>query len=343
MIPKNKIKEIRNYLDKSENPMFFFDDDADGSCSYILFKKYCNRGRGIILKSLPILDLKLFHKVESYSPDVIFVLDIAVLEQEFIDECNVPVIWIDHHPVIKRKGVHYYNPLIWSDKEQTSTTACCYSVTKQDLWMATLGAIADWTLPEYAREFSKKYPELLPKNIRTPPEAIFETKLGFLIKILLFNLKGKTTNAMKSLELFTKINDPYEILNKTTKEGNEVYKNAEKYLNRYNKILESAESHYNPKDRLLLFVYPDRKISFTSELSNELLYKYPNNAIVVGREKGDEIKLSFRSSKFSILDKVKNASKNLHCHFGGHEHACGGAIKSYDFDIFLKNLRSELK
>ena len=343
MIPEDKLREIQSYLDRAENPLFFFDDDADGTCSYILFKKYCQKGRGIILKSLPILDLNFYDKVDSYSPDYIFVLDIAEVKQEFIDKCNVPIIWIDHHTVQNRKGIHYYNPLMWKKADGTSTTACCYQVTKKDLWIATLGAISDWAIPEYAKEFSKKYPELLPNNIKEPSKAIFETKLGFIVKLLLFNLKGKTSDAMKSIEMFTKINDPYEILNKTTKEGMHIYDSGEKYIKEYNKILEKASSLHDKNEELLLFVYPDRKISYTSELSNELLYRFPDKVIIVGREKGDEIKISFRSAKFNILEKVLEASKNLNGRFGGHEHACGGSIKSRDFDNFIKNIKSNLK
>lgn len=341
MIPENKLNEIRNYLNKAENPLFFFDDDADGSCSYILLKKYYKKGTGVIIKSSPILDLNFFNKVESYSPDLILVLDLPEINQEFIDECNVPVIWIDHHPVQKNKGVHYYNPLIWNNIETTSTTYWCHKLTNQDLWIATMGAIADWTMPDYAREFSNKYPDLLPKNIESPPQAIFETGIGQLIRILTFNLKGKTSDVMKSLNAFTKINDPYEILNKTTGGGAMIYNNAQKYLKEYNKILESALKT-RPDGKFLIFVYPDRKVSFTSELSNELIYRSPDKIVIVGREKGDEIKLSFRSTKYALPEKLNKASQNLDGHFGGHEHACGGSIKSRDFESFLNNLKSKI-
>ena len=34
----SELKEIRSYLEKSENPLVFFDDDHDGLSSYILIK-----------------------------------------------------------------------------------------------------------------------------------------------------------------------------------------------------------------------------------------------------------------------------------------------------------------
>ena len=38
-IPESELKEIKNYMEKGENPLIFFDDDHDGLASYILFKK----------------------------------------------------------------------------------------------------------------------------------------------------------------------------------------------------------------------------------------------------------------------------------------------------------------
>ncbi len=344
MIPEKQLQEIRNYLDKSENPLFFFDDDADGSCSYILLRKYCGKGKGVMLKSIPVLDLKLFHRVEALNPDLIVVLDIAVLEQEFIDKCNVPILWIDHHQLLKREKVHYYNPFLYDkDVKNTSTTACCYEITKKDLWIATLGAIADWTIPDYAKEFTKKYPELFPGNIKEPSQALFETKIGFLAKILLFNLKGTTSEALKSVNSFIKIDDPHEILNQTSKAGTDIYESGNKYMKDYNKSLDNALKCHDKDDEILIYIYPDKKVSFTSELSNELLYKYPEKIIIVAREKGDELKVSFRSTKHNIESKVQSAIKGLNGRFGGHDHACGGVIKSRDFDYFINNLREELK
>ena len=110
MIPKKKLKEMREYLQKAENPLFFYDDDPDGLCSYLLFKKFINKGKGIIVKSVPILDERFARKVKEYSPDVVFILDMPDVTQDFIDKVSVPIVWLDHHQPVKRKGVHYYNP-----------------------------------------------------------------------------------------------------------------------------------------------------------------------------------------------------------------------------------------
>jgi len=44
-----------------------------------------------------------------------------------------------------------------------------------------VGCISDWFVPEFAKEFSKKYPDLLPKDlkIKSPGTVMFGTKLDY--------------------------------------------------------------------------------------------------------------------------------------------------------------------
>ena len=109
------LKEIKNYLDDCENPLFFFDDDSDGLSSFLLLYKYTESGRGIAI-TRPTVDESYSKKVDEYKPDVIFILDKHKIEQDFVDKINVPIIWIDHHPVVEIKGVRYFNPIIYNQK-----------------------------------------------------------------------------------------------------------------------------------------------------------------------------------------------------------------------------------
>jgi len=62
MIPEAEIKEIRQLLHQSERPLFLYDDDPDGVTSYLLLKRYCRKGRGIVVKSSPIIDQRYVKK-----------------------------------------------------------------------------------------------------------------------------------------------------------------------------------------------------------------------------------------------------------------------------------------
>ncbi len=63
----------------------------------------------------------------------------------------------------------------------------------------------------------------------------------------------------------------------------------------------------------------------------------------MGREKGDEIKLSIRSKKLILPPMIEKALVNVKGYGGGHDHACGGNIAKDDFKAFIDNLKNQLK
>ena len=344
MIPESKLKEIRTYLEKSENPLFFFDDDPDGLCSYLLLKRHYGKGKGIPSKS-GYLDEKFLRKVEEYSPDLVVILDKPLVKQEFVNKINVPIIWIDHHPLSNLKGVHYYNPLQKNKEDNRPVTYWCYKITKRkkDLWLATLGCVADWHIPDFAKEFSKKYPEMFPKDIKDPAKAIYETELGQLIKIFGFILKGKISEVKASISVLTKIENPYEILNQTTPKGKYIFKKIKKADSIYKSLFEKAKSEVT-KDDFFVFFIPMRKMAMAREIATELNYNYPKKAIIVAREKEESISVSVRSAKHNVQKIMEYSLKELEKSYGGgHIHACGGNIAEEDCEEFLKKFKEGLK
>jgi len=342
MLTNTQIKEINSYLEKSENPLFFFDDDPDGLCSYLLLSKHYKKGKGVVVKGKPLLDIEYLRKIDEYNPDLILVLDKPLVSQEFIDSVSIPMLWIDHHEPVKRKGIHYYNPKLIYPNSCTPTTALVYQITKSDLWIATVGSIADWYIPKFVKEFQKKYPRLL-KNIDDPSYVIFETKLGELIRVFSYLLKGKTSEVNKHIALLKKIESPEEILYKKTPLGEFLYKRTEKIKKEYNKLLDKAIQHSKKEGRILLFIYPSSKFSFTSELSNELLHKYPEKIIIIGREKDNEIRMSIRSSKTKLPKLIEKSLEGVKGYGGGHPYACGANVSKDDLRTFLDNFKNLLK
>src|SRR3989338_5155150 len=123
MLTKNQLKEIKDNLDSCNNPLFMFDDDPDGLCSFLLLYRYKKEGRGFIVKSKPFIDEKFVKKVEEYLPDKVFILDMPIVEQNFVDKIKVPIIWIDHHEPVKVDKVKYFNPRVKKSDEYYPTTA----------------------------------------------------------------------------------------------------------------------------------------------------------------------------------------------------------------------------
>ncbi|MDD5133112.1 MAG: DHH family phosphoesterase [Candidatus Nanoarchaeia archaeon] len=343
MIPTSQLKEIKDYLVNAENPLIFFDDDPDGLCSYLLMKQLNDNAKGIVIKSSPVLDVQYLKKIEELSPDIVFVLDKPLISQEFIDNVHVPIIWVDHHPLVQRKGVNYYNPRIKDEKDNSPTTYLVYKALNNNLWIATVGSIADWYIPDFLPEFKKQFPGLL-EDQKKPEDILFNSKLGTLVKLFSFNLKGKTSDVRKNIAILSKIETPYEILNQETSKGKLLYKNYTKINKAYEELLAKAiESMKYQKDkRILLFIYPSAKTSFTTELSNELLYKYPDRLIIIGREKGDEIKMSLRSSKLILPGIIEKALVNVKGYGGGHDYACGSSVAKEDFPIFIDNIKNQI-
>jgi len=353
MLTQGELKELRNELLSSKKTLIFFDDDADGTCSFLLFyrflKDYSESIKGTIVKGGPELKDEIFlRKVEEYNPDKVFVLDKPMISQEFIDGVKRPLIWLDHHPLQTRSNVKYFNPLKHVSKfyvpDNRPTTYWAYKTIEkdrpQDLWIAMIGCASDWCLPDFHKKFSKQYPDLLPKDlkIKSPGTILFETKLGILCKIVNFNLKYSTTEAMTAVKILTRINDPYEILNQTTPAGKYIYK----HYDFFNKIYENMKASVKVTDeKLLLFEYDD-KYSLTSDLSNDLMYSYPEKVVLIARLKGEEYHCSFRSVDLNVRELLERSLVDINGYGGGHEHACGGNVNVSDWPKFLENLRREL-
>ena len=341
MIPQKQLEEIRSYLKKSENPLFFFDDDCDGLCSYLLLKRYIKNGKGIILKTSPNLDMSFVKKVQENMPDLVVILDQPIIAQEFIDNVHVPIVWIDHHPIVKRNGIHYYNPLQLDKDDNRPVSYWCYQITKQDQWLAVIGSVADWHIPEFIEDFIKDYPELLERK-ETPEKTLFETNLGQLIKIFSFLLKGKISEVYSSIAIINKLESPLEVIQQTTPRGKFLYKHFERMNKPYTALLNKALKT-KAKDSLFLFIYPSSTMSFTKELANELIYHMQDKIVMVGREKDDAIRFSIRSMTIKIDEIIKRALRNVEGYGGGHHLACGANIAKKDFNTFIKNTKHEIK
>ena len=337
-------RRIKEELDTCNNPLFFFDDDPDGLCSFLLLYRYKKEGHGIVVKAKPYLNMDFILKINEYQPHKIFILDMPNVSQDFIDAAKVPVIWIDHHPPQDRTSVVYINPRL-TDQEIVPTSYMCYTAVQQDMWIAMIGCIGDWFIPPFIDEFLQKYGYLAEKKYEAPPEYLFETKIGELVKLFSFNLKGKTSEAHKAIKIFCRIKDPQEILKQETAQAKYVYKKYEKINEMYKQLKQRAfdAEKKDKKKPFLVFLYEENQISLTKDLSNELLYRFPKKIIILGRNKGGEVKCSLRSGTNHSLDKaLAKALIGIQGYGGGHEHACGCCIKEEDFPQFLNALQTAL-
>ena len=184
-LTKKDYDKIKEELDNCKKPLYLFHDDADGLASFLLFYKYKREGKGLVIKKTPRIDSSFVRKVDEYMPDKVFILDIAMVDQEFLDKVDVPVIWIDHHSPLKRSRVKYFNPMK-KGNDNPPVSYLCYNVVKENIWIAMAGCVGDWYLPDFKKDFIKQYPDLLDSKIKKPQEALFNSKVGVLANVFDF-------------------------------------------------------------------------------------------------------------------------------------------------------------
>lgn len=341
MLNNKQLSEIKQHLEKSQNPLFFFDNDPDGLCSFLLLRKYLGRGKGVAIKSFPDLDAGYFRKVEELNADYIFVLDKPIISKNFLKEAeehNIPLVWIDHHDIQEKipDFVYYYNPFNGKDKSNEPVTYWCYQITKrpEDLWIAVVGCISDKFFPEFYAEFQEKYPELS-TSYKDAFDIFYKSDIGKIAKIFSFALKDRTTNVINMLRFLIKTTSPYDVLRESSQNFS-MHQRFKHIDSRYQRLLKKAELMEKNTGKILFFQYGG-DLSISADLSNELSYKFPKKIIVVVYVAGAKANISVRGKNVRSL--ILNSIEGLdNATGGGHQDAVGAQVKIEDLEKFRENL-----
>jgi single-stranded DNA-specific DHH superfamily exonuclease len=344
MLTTKQVKEIKEHLNKAQNPLFFFDNDPDGLCSFLLLQRFIGRGKGVPVRSFPGLNKEYFRKVFELGADYVFILDKPIVEKDFFEEAekvNLPVVWIDHHIIEKEKipsFVNYYNPIFNKPKSDEPVTTLCYQVSnkKDDLWIAVAGSISDGFVPKFYGEFEKKYPELAFKS-KKAFDVFYKSQIGKIARIFGFGLKDRTTNVINMIRFLMKVKTPHEVLEENSK-NYMMHKRFNQIRSIYQKLLQKAILIGKKQKGLLFFQYGG-DLSISADLANELCYLFPDQIIVVVYNKGVKANISMRgkNSRELLLKSIKGLENATG---GGHEYAVGGKINIEDIEKFKENLKN---
>ena len=355
MLTEKQVKEIREHLERAQNPLFFFDNDPDGLCSFLLLKRWIGRGKGVAVRSYPDLNSSYARKISELNSDYIFILDKPFVSKEFLEsvhELNLPIVWIDHHDLsagenIKDKVpkyVDYYNPVFNKSKSGEPVTALCYQIVsnvdkskaKEDLWIAVVGCVSDWYVPEFYDKIKGDYPELY-VPAKEAPDVLYGSDLGKIIRMLSFGLKDSTTNVMSMIRFLSEARSPEDVLQENSK-NKTLHKKFEQITKKYNKFLEKAKEIGKNSDKVLFFKYGGDS-SMSSDLSNELKYIFKDKIIVVAYLKPGEGKANISIRGEKVRDKIVKIIEALEgASGGGHEEAVGARIKIDDLDFFKEQI-----
>ncbi len=344
MIPQIQLQEIREHLEASQNPLFFFDNDVDGLCAFLILQRAIGRGKGVAIKSFPDLKEQYLRKVEELNPDAVFILDKAELSKEFaeaVEEKGIPMIWIDHHETKTPKEIidktFYYN----SHPSSEPTTYIAQKVfnRREDLWLGVIGCIGDVYMPDFAKDFEKISPELLNSKI-SAFDVLNSTEIGKMVRMLNFGLMDSITNVVKLIKYLFKAKNAYDILeeNQYTKQFHKRYTQLNEF---FNKQVEKAESQLDTTSPLIFFTYSGNT-SMSSEISNRLFYNHQDKLVIVAFKRPEKANISIRGK--NALDITKKAIADIEgATGGGHVEATGAMVPIDYFEKFKENIYSLLE
>ncbi len=342
MLSQKQIDEIREHLEKAQNPVFFFDNDADGLCSFLLLQRFIGRGRGVPIKSFPEMTVDYFRKVTELNADYIFILDKHAVSEEFfkeVEQINLPVIWIDHHKTNTKipKFVNYYNPLINAPDSYIPVTFICYKIVqkKEDLWIAVAGCIYDGVVPDFYPEFEKKFPEVSIKSDKAF-EIYFKSGIGKITQIFNFALKDKITNVVNMLKFLMKANSPNDVLEENSR-NHIMHERFNQIKKRYDPLIKKAKIIGKNSGKILFFQYSG-DMSISADIARELAYLFPEKIIIVAYISGEKVNISVRGKNsrekiLKFIDGLEGATG------GGHEEAVGIKISKNDLEKFRERLK----
>jgi len=334
MISKERLETLRKEMEESQTPLFFYDNDTDGFCAFLILRRALGRGKGVAIKSFPELKGQYLRKIDELNPDKVIILDKAEVDEEFIDGCekrNVPIIWIDHHESKTSKNLisktSYYNSL--PDAEPTTYISQKVFNRKEDLWLAMIGSIGDVYMPEFAKDFEQDFPELFSSEM-TAFETLHKTELGKMIRLINFGLMDTITNVVKLTKYLFKANGPYDLLeeNRNTRQLHKRFGELNAF---YNKQVEKARKE-SDNSKVIFFSYSG-EISMSSQIANRLYYENPKKLIVVAYKRQEKANISIRGRR--ALEITKKVVENIEgATGGGHEEATGAMVPMESFEEF---------
>lgn len=349
MLTKKQINEVREHLQKAQNPLFLFDNDQDGLCSFLLLRRYLGRGKGFPVKNARINGKDYVRKINEFNSDYIFILDVPEFSEDFfveVEKYNIPLVWIDHHGLAKEKipnFVYYYNPMMNRKKTNEPVTFLCYEITKrkEDMWLGVIGCISDYYVPKFYTIYKKENPELC-INLKSNKEGAFDilygSEIGRVARMFGFAIKDTTTNVINMMKFLIKSKNPYDVLNEN-KENRIIHSRFLEVEKKYSNLIHKAKQKVIPSSKFVFFKYGG-DTSMSAEISNGLKYIYPDKYIFVAYSKDARVNISSRGK--NVKEKIMKIISQLDSATGGgHEDAVGAQIKRSDLGKFEMLIKKE--
>ena len=202
------------------------------------------------------------------------------LEIIIVDDNSTDNTWEVINPyVTNNDNVFYYNSYDKKLDFGEPVSYLSYKATrnKKDIWIAMIGCISDYFIPDFYDEFVEKYPELAKKNPESPFDLLYDSEIGRIARILDFSLKDTTTNVVNMMRFMMKVKEPIDILEENSK-TKQILKRYGEINTHYQKLISRAREEV--KGKLIYFQYGG-DLSLSYNLANQLKYESPDKFIVV--------------------------------------------------------------
>ncbi|HVY01830.1 MAG TPA: DHH family phosphoesterase, partial [Candidatus Nanoarchaeia archaeon] len=318
-----------------------------GLCSFLLLRRWLGRGTGAAVRSYPEVSEQYLGKIDYTKADGIVVLDRHALSLDIINgikQRGLSIIWIDHHAVEDTKMqeesdfIYYFNSKFTLSKKNTYPVSFHMQKIanqKKDYWISLVGCISDCYLPSYHKEFAKKNPQMWAKKVKTAFDAYYKTLLGKIALYLNFSLKNSAMQVIQIQDFLIKCQRPEEILEEN--EGNPLIVHAAAMLKKCQDYLVDARA--TVKGNSLFFQYSG-DTSMSAEISNALIYEFPEKFICVAFKKQGIVNISLRG------DNVKQILEEILKYLGtgtggGHRDAVGARIPRNKLEEFQELFREK--
>jgi hypothetical protein len=346
MLSEKQILEIGRHLEKAENPVFFFDHDCDGLCSFLLARRFTKKGEGFVVRGDDrALPESLARKAEG--ADVAFVFDVFSLSQVFVDklgEMGVKIVWVDHHPdaVLGYDGdpehLHMYKPEHVEGKQQPPVSWEMYNVVGGDEWVSIMGCLADHYLPEFSGVLGEAFPDFWSEDeVKKPFDGYYGTEIGELSQLLGYGLHASDVEVKEMLEFLVGAAGPEEVLEKSEQMG--WRKVAERLKEKIQEFVADAKEAQSGG---LIFLVREGSIGLSGMVSNRLMWELPKVYAAIGHVKSDD-RVSFSMRGNGIKKVLESVLKDLGCgKGGGHPDAVGAMIPRDRVKDFEELLRKEV-
>lgn len=341
MLGEKKLNEIREHLESCGNPIFFYDNDCDGLCSFLILRRWLGKGYGVAIRSYPELKKEYARKVSELGGDCVFILDKPVISRGFLEDVEklgLKIVIIDHHSDSLGIGKENENVFLYNSYNKKKgigepVSFVCYKTSnrKENEWLGVIGCIADHYLPDFGKEFAG--------NAKEPFDVLYKTEIGKVARALNFGLKDSASNIVK-LQNFLISSKGYEDVFVESEKNKEFRKKYFELKRKYGELIEKAKE--NVSGKVLFFSYSG-SVSMSADLANELCYlnkdkyiivAYKNQGIVNISGRGKAIKEIFLKVAEKMCGKIQG---------GGHRDAIGAKMSLDDLDEFKGLFERELE